>query len=51
MENILVIDDDETLYTMLTRALSRRGLDAKGACNTQTTLPRAQHRSPGSHRA
>jgi len=47
MENILVIDDDETLNTVLTRALSRRGLDAEGACSALAALTMAQMRPPG----
>ncbi|MBK7423387.1 MAG: response regulator [Propionivibrio sp.] len=47
MEKILVIDDDETLNTVLTRALSRRGFDAEGACNAEAALTMAQHRPPG----
>lgn len=47
MDTILVIDDDTTFNAVLTRALSRRGLDAQGAGDAQTALTLAQQRSPG----
>ena len=47
MENILVIYDDETLNTVITRALRRRGLDAEGACSAQAALTKAQQKPPG----
>ncbi|MFZ4537499.1 response regulator transcription factor [Propionivibrio sp.] len=46
MENILVIDDDETFNAVLTRALGRRGLDAEGATDAQAALEQAQNRPP-----
>ena len=46
MNNILVIDDDETFNTVLTRALNRRGFDAASAGDAQSALSLAQTRRP-----
>jgi two-component system response regulator RegA len=46
MERILVIDDDETFNSVLTRALLRRGLVAEGATDPTTALARAQRNPP-----
>jgi two-component system response regulator RegA len=46
MERVLVIDDDETFNGVLTRALTRRGLDAAGATDGATALSMAQRQPP-----
>lgn len=46
MEKILVIDDDETFNTVLTRALNRRGLDVEGATDAKAALALAQSKRP-----
>jgi two-component system response regulator RegA len=46
MERVLVIDDDETFNAVLTRALSRRGLDAEGATDGATALAMARRQPP-----
>lgn len=46
MEKILVIDDDQTFNTVLTRAFNRRGLDAEGATDAQVALALAQSKRP-----
>jgi len=46
MERVLVIDDDETFNSVLTRALTRRGLDAAGATDGATALVMAQRQPP-----
>lgn len=47
MEDILVIDDDETFNEVLTRALRRRGLAAVGVTDTDAALTLARQRPPG----
>ena len=46
MENILIIDDDETFNAVLTRALNRRGFDAEGVTDAQAALALAQGKRP-----
>lgn len=46
MERVLVIDDDETFNSVLTRALRRRGLEAEGATDGATALALAQRQRP-----
>jgi two-component system, response regulator RegA len=46
MDSVLVIDDDETFNSVLTRALIRRGLAAEGATDGVTALAVAQQRRP-----
>jgi len=46
MENILVIDDDATFNDVLTRALKRRGVDARGASDAPQALALARQRPP-----
>lgn len=46
MESILVIDDDETFNSVLTRALKRRGFEAEGANDAQTAVQLAQRKPP-----
>ena len=47
MDDILVIDDDETFNAVLTRALSRRGLAAVGATDAEAALTQARRQPPG----
>jgi two-component system response regulator RegA len=47
MQNILVIDDDESFNAVLTRALQRRGLAARGAGDAQEALALARQQPPG----
>ncbi len=47
MDDILVIDDDETFNAVLTRALSRRGLAAVGATDAEAGLTQARRQPPG----
>jgi len=47
MDDILVIDDDETFSAVLTRALVRHGLSAMGATDAETALSQARRRPPG----
>ena len=46
MKNALVIDDDETFNTVLTRALSRRGFAVDGATNVKNALELALRKPP-----
>ena len=46
MDNILVIDDDETFNGVLTRALKRRGLAASGALDAPAALALARREPP-----
>jgi two-component system response regulator RegA len=46
MERILVIDDDETFNSVLTRALGRRGLEAEGVTDGDVALQLARHSPP-----
>lgn len=46
MEKVLVIDDDETFNTVLTRALGRRGLAVEGATDAAAALTLASQRPP-----
>ena len=46
MERVLIIDDDETFNAVLTRALSRRGLEAVGATDGNTALAMARQHPP-----
>jgi two-component system response regulator RegA len=46
MENILVIDDDETFNTVLTRALGRRNLTPRGALDGEQALALAAQVPP-----
>ncbi|MBU1236081.1 MAG: response regulator transcription factor [Gammaproteobacteria bacterium] len=46
MERILVIDDDETFNSVLTRALDRRGLEAEGVTDGDVALQLARHSPP-----
>lgn len=46
MEPVLVIDDDDTFNTVLTRALSRRGFQAHGALDAEQALALARAAPP-----
>jgi two-component system response regulator RegA len=45
-DRILVVDDDPTFNAVLTRALTRRGLDARGALSAEEALAAAREHSP-----
>ena len=45
-ERILIVDDDPTFNAVLTRALTRRGLDAHGALSAAEALASAQDNPP-----
>lgn len=46
-ERILVVDDDPTFNGVMTRALTRRGLDAVGVLSAEEALAEAAARPPG----
>lgn len=46
MESILIIDDDETFNSVLSRALVRRGFAVSSAASPKEALDAAQHTSP-----
>ncbi|MGE5468326.1 MAG: response regulator transcription factor [Ignavibacteria bacterium] len=47
MNRILVIDDDSTFNEVLTRALVRRGFEARGVTSAQEALDLARREPPG----
>ena len=47
-ESILIVDDDPTFNAVLTRALTRRGYDARGVMNVEDALAQAEANPPGS---
>jgi len=46
MERVLLIDDDETFSTVLSRALARRGFDVSSAASPRDALEAAQRTPP-----
>lgn len=45
-ESVLVVDDDATFNAVLTRALTRRGYEARGATDAAAALAEAEHSPP-----
>ncbi|MCX7897632.1 MAG: response regulator [Rhodocyclaceae bacterium] len=46
MNDVLVIDDDETFNAVLVRALARRGFAARGALDAEAALTMAREKPP-----